>query len=77
MQTSSTNSNHTTISDKKQTIIETAPGMSINDKSQILNIIEQHSIDTIQTHPDGSRIDLDRVSDSTIEHIYNYIKQNY
>lgn len=77
MQTSSTNSAQVSLLNKKQTIIETAPGMSINDKNQILNIVEQYSVDTIQTHPDGSRIDLDKVSDSTIDHIYNYIKQNY
>lgn len=59
---------------EKEFIKNEASNLPIDDRLIILQIIAKHDIELIQTFPDGSRINLDRLPENVILLLYNRIK---
>ena len=59
--------------EKKQYICESCPYLDKESIIQILEIVENTNQSSILVGPDGTRIDLDILSEESINNIYNFI----
>ena len=59
---------------KKREIQEFASELDYEDRLHVLQILKQHIPHKIIEHADGSRVNLDTISDTLLDNLYHIIK---